>query len=335
MRLARLVPLALVVTLTLAATAHAGTIAVIVAGEPAKQPVVETTLDPWLKAKGFAVEVGVSDVTVVNKLVDCFVLIDQSCAEAAVARLARDNTLFVMVEVSRDFDTQTDEVKLTGWLYGAGGKAVVAQSVFCRACRNDTLGPTVEDLAKALFAVAGQGAGVIKVTSTPPGARVLIDGVAAGTTPWEQGVRTGPHTITVELAGHRTETRPVEIVKDKTAELAIELTPGADPNGAGRRGPRDATWLGVAGGGAALMLAGAVMVAIDQDCAKNGPCDVAPSAKTFRDTGLAGALTLVGGAVVAGVGGYLYWTSGKQVAASPTAWIEPGRGGGLGLVGRF
>ena len=133
-----LVPLVLV---ALAVPARAGSLALIVSGEPAKQPVIETTLAPWLTGRGYEVAVGTKDQSVEGKLVDCFVLTDQGCAEAAVAKLKADHTLFVMVEVHHDTKAQTDEIKLTGWLYGAGGKAIVAQSVFCRACRNDTLGP--------------------------------------------------------------------------------------------------------------------------------------------------------------------------------------------------
>ncbi len=167
--------------------------------------------------------VGTKDQSVEGKLVDCFVLTDQGCAEAAVAKLKADHTLFVMVEVHHDTKAQTDEIKLTGWLYGAGGKAIVAQSVFCRACRNDTLGPTAEDLAEALFAVQGQGTGIVKIASTPPGARVLIDGTPAGKTPWEQGLRPGPHTVTVELSGYRTQTKPIEIKKDETLPVDVAL----------------------------------------------------------------------------------------------------------------
>ena len=94
-----LVPLVLV---ALAVPARAGSLALIVSGEPAKQPVIETTLAPWLTGRGYEVAVGTKDQSVEGKLVDCFVLTDQGCAEGAVAKLKTDNTLFVMVEVHHD-----------------------------------------------------------------------------------------------------------------------------------------------------------------------------------------------------------------------------------------
>ena len=50
-----LIPLVLV---ALAAPARAGSLALIVSGEPAKQPVIETTLAPWLTGRGYEVAVG-------------------------------------------------------------------------------------------------------------------------------------------------------------------------------------------------------------------------------------------------------------------------------------
>lgn len=325
MSLPRLASVALLLLVGLAAPARAGSLALIVAGEPAKQPVIETTLGPWLSARGYQVQIGVADESIGAKLVDCFVLTDQGCAEPAVAKLSYDSTLFVMVEVHHDTKAQTDEIKLTGWLYGANGKAIVAQSVFCRACRNDTLGPTAEDLAEALFAVQGQGTGIVKITSTPSGAKVLIDGATAGATPWEQGLRTGPHTVTLELPGHRTQTLPIEIKKDETVPIDVAMTP--DRGGGGRGGKRNPLWLGVAGVGAAALVGGAVLVALDEDDS--------PSQATYFDSALGGSILAGAGAVTVGVATVLWLGSRKAPRATATAWLDPGRGGGVGVAGAF
>lgn len=317
-----LVPLVLV---ALAVPARAGSLALIVSGEPAKQPVIETTLAPWLTSRGYEVAVGTKDQSVEGKLVDCFVLTDQGCAEAAVAKLKTDHTLFVMVEVHHDTKAQTDEIKLTGWLYGAGGKAIVAQSVFCRACRNDTLGPTSEDLAEALFAVQGQGTGVVKIASTPSGARVLIDGTPAGKTPWEQGLRTGPHTVTVELSGYRTQTKPIEIRKDETLPVDVALVAEGGAGGGG--GGKNPLWLGVAGAGAAALIGGVVLITMDED--------PVPTEPEYFDSAPGGyALVGVGVAAVA-AGTFLYLKGGKPPARTATAWLAPGGGGGVGVAGSF
>ncbi|MBK9034248.1 MAG: PEGA domain-containing protein [Myxococcales bacterium] len=324
MSLPRLASVVLLLLAGLAAPARAGSLALIVAGEPAKQPVIETTLGPWLSARGYQVQIGVADESVGAKLVDCFVLTDQGCAEPAVAKLSYDSTLFVMVEVHHDTKAQTDEIKLTGWLYGANGKAIVAQSVFCRACRNDTLGPTAEDLAEALFAVQGQGTGIVKITSTPPGAKVLIDGATAGATPWEQGLRTGPHTVTLELPGHRTQTLPIEIKKDETVPVDVAMVPD---RGGGGGGKRDPLWLGVAGAGVAALVGGAVLVALDED--------PVPTQQFYFDSAPGGFALIGVGAVAVAAGTYLYLRSGKPRARAATAWVVPSGGAGVGLAGSF
>jgi PEGA domain len=329
MSLARIAASVLLVMIALSAPAHAGQIALIVTGEPAKQPVIETTLSPWLVARGFEVQIGVKDTTVSDKLLDCFILTDQSCAEAAVKRLKIDNTLFVMVSVEHDTVTQTDEVSVTGWLYGAGGTAIAAQSVFCRACKNDTLTPTVIDLADALFAVEGQGMGRIKITSKPLGARVLLDGAVVGATPWEQGLRAGPHTVTIEQSGYQTATVPVEVKKGVTAPVDVALTGAAGSHPGGVK--RNPMWLGVAGAGVVAAVAGVVLIAKDEDAGS-----VSTLQRTYFDSA-AGGYALVGAGVLAiGVGAALYVVTGKpSTATTATAWIDPTRGAGLGLSGRF
>jgi|GEM_PF-3395564 len=326
LRLVRLAPVVLLVLAATAASAHAGALGLIVAGEPAKQPVIETTLEPWLESRGYDVQLRVADPKVADKLVDCFIITDQRCGEAAVAKLGLASTLFVMVEVHHDTATNSDEVKLTGWLYGDQGLAIASQSVFCRSCKNDTLGPTVEDLAQSLFAVAGEGTGRVRIVSSPAGAAVLIDGARVGATPWEQGLRAGPHTVTVELARHQSHTAQIDVKKDAVAEVDVALVSYVTTPTAGR-----AKWpLALAGVGAALAVTGVVLIALDEDVADAGTTEA-----TYFDSATGGVALLGAGLVAAGAGTFLYLRSGKPAATTPTAWIDPGRGGGVGLVGRF
>lgn len=337
-RLVRLAALALLALAASTTAARAGALGLIIAGEPAKQPVIETTLEPWLTSRGYQVQLRVSDPKVADKLVDCFIITDQRCGEAAVAKLGLPTTLFVMVEVHHDTKANSDEVKLTGWLYGEKGLSITAQSVFCRACKNDTLAPTVEDLARSLFAVAGEGTGRIRITSTPAGATVKLDGTAVGATPWEQGLRAGTHTVTIELPGHQPYANVVEVKKDDVAQVDATLRSlgGPPPGGSRPKWP-----LFIAGAGAAAAIAGGVMIAIDQDCDDNlitnpsGQCDVSPQTPTYRDSAPIGYALVGAGAVAIGAGVYLYLRSKPAATTAPTAWIDPGRGAGVGVVGRF
>lgn len=332
-RLLRFASIVWLLSLLAASPALAGTIGLVVSGDPAKQPVIETTLEPWLTKAGHEVRMGVLDAKEIDKIVECFILTDQRCAEATVAGAGVASLLFVMVEIKRDTQKGQDEVKLTGWLFSGDGKAITAQSVYCRDCRNDTLGPTAEDLARALFAMTDSGTGRVAVTSTPAGARVAIDGSPVGATPIEQGVRAGPHVVEVTLAGHYPERHDVTVGKDKTVQLDLTLRAGDGGGGGRKRGPLPYV---VLGGGAALVATGVAFYLMDEDCVANGPCDVPNTQETFRDTAALGVGLAAAGVVALGAGAYLMVRkpASRPPAATPVGWITPG-GGGVGVSARF
>lgn len=337
----RLLRLASIVSLLflLAAPARAGTLGLVVSGDPAKQPVIETTLEPWLHKAGYEVRLGVLEQQEVDKIVDCFILTDQRCAEPTVAGAGVASFLFVMVEVKRDTQTSKDEVKLTGWLFSGDGKALVAQSVYCRDCRNDTLGPTSEDLARALFSQSDAGTGRIAVTTKPAGAMVAVDGAAVGATPLEHGLRAGPHVVDITLSGHHPLRRDVEIGKDKLVNLDVTMHPSDQPLPGAGRGPLPYV---VLGGGLVLAGTGVALFLMDQDCVANGPCDVPNTDATYRNSAPLGLGLAAAGAVAIGVGAYLTLRAPKSAsgsassapAAVPVGWVTPG-GGGVGFRTRF
>jgi hypothetical protein len=338
-RFLRLVSILMLMLWVLAAPARAGTLGLVVSGDPAKQPVIETTLEPWLQNAGYDVRLSILDKAEIDKIVDCFILTDQRCAEPTVAGAGVAGLLFVMVEVKRDTRTSKDEVKLTGWLFSADGKALVAQSVYCRDCRNDTLGPTAEDLARALFSQADAGTGRISVASVPAGALVSVDGAAVGATPLEYGLRAGRHVVEVTLAGHHPQRKDVDVGKDKTVSLELTMRTSDQPIGGGGRGVLP---YAVLGGGVAMLAAGATFYLIDQDCEANGPCDVPNTQETFRNSAPLGVGLAAAGAVATGVGVYLMMraprgssgSASSAPAAVPVGWVTPG-GGGVGMSTRF
>lgn len=331
MPLPRLAPVVLLALAASAASARGDALGLIVGGEPAKQPVVESTLEPWLAQRGFEAR-RVADQKVSDKLLDCFMLTEPRCAEGMVASLKLPRTLFVMVEVHHDAKSKTDEVKLTGWLYDEKGLAIASQSVFCRACTNATLGPNIEELAKSLFAAGGEGAGRIRVSTTPAGAAVVIDGSKVGATPWEQGVLAGTHTVKVELPGHRPELRTVDVKKDATETIDIALVRSEVGGGPTVR-PK---WpLALVGAGVLVAAGGGVLLALDEDCTADDGCPGGPSKEQYLDSAPLGVGALGVGVALLGAGAYFYFTGGETAPASATAWIDPGRGGGLGLTGRF
>lgn len=325
-------PLVLV-TLALAAPATAGTLGLVVAGDPAKQPVIETTLEPWLGNAGHEVRLGVLEKTEVDKIVDCFILTDQGCAEPTVAGAGVASLLFVMVEVKRDTKTSKDEVKLTGWLFSGDGKAILAQSVYCRDCRNDTLGPTAESLARALFENADLGVGRINVITVPAGAKVSVDSTPVGATPLDHGVRAGRHVVDITLDGYQDVRRDIDVGKDKTVTIEQQLVKGVSGGGGKVKGKGPLPYV-VLAGGVALLGTGVAFYLMDQDCVGVGNCDVGRRDPTYRDTAPLGVGLAAGGAVLLGAGTYLMLRKSPPSSPRTVGWVTP-RGGGIGVTGRF
>ena len=307
----------------LAGSARAEAISLMITGDDAKQPVIEATLVPWLAKQGYEAQVAPPDDPVFAALVNCWVLNDQTCN-----RVVKSSTLFVNVDLDRDNQRQIDKITLTGWLYGSDGAFVISSSEPCEPCSNELLGPRAEDMVERLFAKRDQGQTSLQITSTPSGARVLIDGVLAGVTPLFMETSSGPHTITIEHPGRRTETQRVELKKDEPKVIDVKLAIDGSSGGSGRRNP---LFLGVAGVGVAAIIGGVVLFAIDED-----DTGLPPTQKYYFDSAPGGIALAGAGVAAAAVGTILYLSSGgTSPARTPTAWLAPGHGAGVGLAGTF
>jgi hypothetical protein len=119
----------------------------------------------------------------------------------------------------------------------------------------------------------------MSVLSTPPGATVLVDGSAVGTTPWTGEARSGRHTVLLRLDGYTDVEREL-LLTDRSIDLDVALTPASattpsppprtapmtpvppspTPAPTGLRAIRPWTWaalgVGVAGLGSSLVLEG-------------------------------------------------------------------------------
>jgi tetratricopeptide (TPR) repeat protein len=76
--------------------------------------------------------------------------------------------------------------------------------------------------------------GRVRITSTPPGASIAVDGTETGQhTPAELELGPGEHAITLTLAGHMEASRSVTVVAGETGEVSFELTPEPAPSAGG------------------------------------------------------------------------------------------------------
>ena len=142
------------------------------------------------------------------------------------------------------------------------------------------------------------GRTVLAVESTPPGARITLDGRPIGATNAMFNTFPGAHVVIVDKAGYRPETRTAITEEGKTASVAITLVPRT----AGVVVARPRPWfMGglIAGGVSAVVLGGALL----ELGARGGPND------KYRYVGAtpAGAVIGAAGGAALVTGIYLWW----------------------------
>lgn len=306
------------------APAAAETTAVVVGGDPGKQPAVVDAIAPWLQGKAQSVVLDALPAAEVDKLVDCFVADDQACAKHVVAGADVNHLVFVMVQVSAEGD-----VSLSGWLFDATGEPVGTARDACADCRVETLTRTAEALITALWREV-EPLVTLQVTSNPSGAEVRVDGAVIGTTPLEHGIAAGAHEVAVSHPGYRTVTRRIEPAAAGTQSLEVTL-----PRGGGGGGGK-LPWILIGVGGAAVV-SGAVLFALDEDVPPLDPSG--PEPEHYFDSGTGGAVLLGAGALIAG-GGAVLWFLGRRGDDGgderPNVVVSPTPGGGtLGWRGSF
>ena len=303
------------------AGAWAETTAIVVAGDPGKKPIVVDAIAPWLEGKGQSVLLDSVPRDEVDKLVDCFLLDDAKCAVPIVAESGVGRFVFVMVEAGAN-----DDVTLTGWLFAGAGAPVAQDRKVCPACRVDALTKGAQDLIAALWRAGDPSGSTLRIATSPSGARVALDGAPSGFSPVELEVTPGDHTVTASKDGYDPISTQVAAQGGKIhpVELALERTARVRPG-------KSRLPLIVIGAGAALVIGGGILLALDEDNPAPGPNRPA----TYTDTSVP-ALVLGGvGLATAGAGVYLMLRKPavvEQPAAAST--VAPGTVI-VGWTGRF
>ncbi len=313
----------LVILITLFAStlaARAEEVGVVVTGEATMQPQLVAQIEGWLKKRGHQLVPAPMSPDAVNTLVDCFVIEDEACARRVIeARGKARAVVYARVDIQPGGDLEKTVTVLAYWF--EKGRPAVAERRFCERCADPTLRTTVDELMVALEAVSTRGGkATLNLTSTPPGARVLIDAKLAGVTPLKQEVTAGDHQITIELEGRASETRTVTVKAGEPVTLEVPL--------AARSGGRPSMLLPrlTIGVGIAMFVTGGVMYVIDEDRGPDKPPQI-------RDSATAGLGIGVGGLAVV-VGGYLWYRSASTRESAPVAAITHD-GAYIGWLGRF
>lgn len=300
-----------------AVTARADdTVGVVVTGEGNIQPVLVAYLETWLRAHGHDLVSAPLPPEAINALIDCFVIEEQACARQVVEKRAKSKAVvFAQATVASGAGADRTVTLTAYWI--AKGKDAVAERRACERCTDAAMRTTADELMTAL---AGAGASRLKLTSSPTGARVLVDGKPIGQTPLERNLALGNHKLVLELPGRPAETRKVTAKKGEPLTLDVTFAPEPPkPN-------RVPAYLTLAGA-VVLGAAGGYLLKIDEDV----PTD--STDPTYRDTAPAGVALAAAGGVALGVGVYLLVRKPSRRAA-PTVSLVPG-GGVLGWAGRF
>lgn len=219
-------------------------------------------------------------------------------------------------------------------LAAADGAVLASSEERCDLCGLAEVGALMEAqgalLRRALEDLV-TGPPRLAITTTPPGALVLVDDKLVGLTPTEQTLLEGRHTVQIRLDGYVTDQRRVDLVPGVRERLDVPL----------RREPKVARYRAI--GWSALFVgipvaaAGLTMLALDGKPYRSrcgpGNIDAAGNCRFLYDTDWGGAVALAAGAamITAGIM-LLVRTRDRPQSRRPRAFLGPT---GVTLVGRF
>jgi hypothetical protein len=178
-----------------------------------------------------------------------------SCYPAMAGILAASYLITAQVDESNKTYTMVLEI-----INGRTGGVLASNRERCETCGAEEAGEKMGLAASALrerLESESRSPARFVIRSRPAGAAVVMDGKAAGATPLDTNLTGGPHHMQLLLADHETLSRSFTVVSgvDESMDLDLTAIPSKFPY-------RAAGW-STLGGGAALVLAGIVTMAID------------------------------------------------------------------------
>ncbi len=315
------IALALTILLALAAPVRAEQVGLVVDGEGSIQPQLTAQLASWLSRHGHTVIASPLPAEAVPLFTDAMKTGNLSSGRDIVEKHATSASLvYARVDVKTKATSGARDLTVNVyWL--VKGHDATSQKQDCARCTDQQLRVTTEDVMKKLL--GGGAFGHVKLKSSPPGARIVIDGQPIGVTPLDWDLPTGTHTIAMDKDGHRPASRDV-VIASNNLEVVVLTLDSLDGSGPERRGSRILPAV-VLTAGLLGLAAGGVMIAIDENETGKKP--------EYRDTGPPGIGIAIGGAVVAGIGGYWLYRAGKRTS-TPVAAIT-GDMAYVGWAGQF
>lgn len=316
--------IALAILLGSMTSAHAGNdVGVVVSGDSASQ--ISTLVKDWLGGHGRVVVADAVPSPASTALADCVARANFDCARQVVDAKAKASAIvYVQAEVKRG----TQALTMIVYWFEKGQPAGTSRRT-CDGCSGAALTAAIDALMTELMRETPSATGHVKLRSSPSGAKITIDGQSVGVTPLDWDLAPGSHAVGMRRNNEEPRKRAI-VVRAEATEL-VEMSLGELPPSPAREEHDDSFVdrtlpLAAMATGAAAVIAGAVMIAIDQNTDPRAPTSVHNSAP-------AGAAISIGGAVLAGVGAYL-WFRRPAPTSSPMAAVS-GDGAYVGWLGRF
>ena len=255
------------------------------------------------------------------------------CVPAPLRAIHR---LFVVGVESRTYDG-APMVVLTAKAIAASERIVAVGERFCEPGEEGQLGEAAAELANRLLRelAVRSGRTTVAVKSKPTGAQIILDGERIGATDASFRTYPGVHSVILEKPGFLVEARQLTVEEGELAEVSVELRPSEmgdrlPPGAGGRRGDRPAPRAPgrpsrlrpalVIGGGAALLVTGVVLIALDEIALD-------------EDVHLGGVGCAIAGAAIAAGGAY-WWMRRTKARSAPAVAATPA-GGSVGWLGIF
>jgi hypothetical protein len=177
------------------------------------------------------------------------------------------------------------------------GSAIRKRTASCVVCTVDDLARLAEARVYELLTAVPGAPVEVAITSRPDGATLEIPEHGSQTAPWSGRLAPGVHSIAASLPGFRAARQEVTVLDDGSEQrFEIALAPLPERW-------RRIKWA-TAGGAAALLVTGVVLLALDG----NPTCDVpdATCPREYATTGPGVALGVLGLAG-AGAAGWMFW----------------------------
>jgi hypothetical protein len=302
--------------------AHADSVSVVTTGDANLQGSLAPAVESWLRGHGHTVGTPLTSEAV-STLLNCMVMDDQGCARGVVEAQAKgDAVLFVQAMKSR---SNNATVLIVYWFIK--GKEPIGMRRACEECTADLMRSTLEDIMGMVIGASEAKHGRLAVSSDPSGLTVLLDNESIGVTPVEREVAAGTHTVVLMHRGQRVGERTLKIQADVTAEIKIPVVlPPEDAQGGNGRSPL-VGGLVMGLGGAALAAGIVLYVTSEEDTGEK---------LYYRDTKKLGLGVAAGGAVIAGLGVWLWLRArGSDETASAPVVSLTSQGGMVGWSRAF